>query len=71
MFIVGGIVINGQSPGRFKMPIMPGVDYVGGVAGPTHGGPTGLKWDPKNLEIRTTSVERTLEPLVIQVKMLS
>ncbi len=27
-----------------------------------------LKWDPKNLEIRTMSVERTLEPLVIQVR---
>lgn len=26
-----------------------------------------LKWDPKNLEIKTRSVERTLEPLVIQV----
>ncbi|XP_063372113.1 catenin alpha [Cydia amplana] len=35
--------------------------------------PTGgitLKWDPKNLEIRTTSVERTLEPLVLQVTTL-
>ncbi|XP_028157069.1 catenin alpha isoform X1 [Ostrinia furnacalis] len=29
-----------------------------------------LKWDPKNLEIRTTSVERTLEPLVLQVTTL-
>lgn len=26
-----------------------------------------LKWDPKNLEIRTRTVEKTLEPLVIQV----
>lgn len=26
-----------------------------------------LKWDPKNLEIRTMSVEKTLEPLVVQV----
>jgi len=26
-----------------------------------------LKWDPKNLEIRTHSVEKTLEPLVMQV----
>ena len=26
-----------------------------------------LKWDPKNLEIRTKSVEKTLEPLVTQV----
>jgi len=26
-----------------------------------------LKWDPKNLEIRTMSVEKTLEPLVLQV----
>jgi len=50
------------------MPVMPGpgVDYIGGVPGQAHG-PVGLKWDPKNLEIRTTSVERTLEPLVIQV----
>lgn len=31
------------------------------------GGPVILKWDPKNLEIRTMSVEKTLEPLVIQV----
>lgn len=32
--------------------------------------PTGtltLQWDPKNLEIRTFSVEKTLEPLVMQV----
>ncbi|XP_072947098.1 catenin alpha [Epargyreus clarus] len=33
-------------------------------------GPITLKWDPKNLEIRTTSVERTLEPLVLQVTTL-
>lgn len=46
------------------MPVT-GVDYMG-VPGQVHG-PTALKWDPKNLEIRTTSVERTLEPLVIQV----
>ena len=30
--------------------------------------PITLKWDPKNLEIKTKSVERTLEPLVIQVR---
>ena len=33
-------------------------------------GPLGslqIKWDPKNLEIRTKSVEKTLEPLVTQV----
>lgn len=42
-----------------------GVDYMG-IPGQTQG-PVALKWDPKNLEIRTTSVERTLEPLVIQV----
>lgn len=30
--------------------------------------PITLKWDPKNLEIKTRSVERTLEPLVMQVK---
>ncbi|XP_021961415.1 catenin alpha [Folsomia candida] len=29
-----------------------------------------LKWDPKNLEIRTMSVEKTLEPLVVQVTTL-
>lgn len=51
-----------------KMPVMPvgAVDYIGGVPTQAHG-TVGLKWDPKNLEIRTTSVERTLEPLVIQV----
>lgn len=46
------------------MPVT-GVDYMG-IPGQAHG-PATLKWDPKNLEIRTTSVERTLEPLVIQV----
>lgn len=46
------------------MPV-PGLDYMG-IPAQAHG-PTALKWDPKNLEIRTTSVERTLEPLVIQV----
>lgn len=29
-----------------------------------------LKWDPKNFEIRTMSVEKTLEPLVLQVTTL-
>uniref|UniRef100_A0A646QDC8 Catenin alpha n=1 Tax=Hemiscolopendra marginata TaxID=943146 RepID=A0A646QDC8_9MYRI len=33
-------------------------------------GSVALKWDPKNLEIRTRSVEKTLEPLVIQVTTL-
>lgn len=33
-----------------------------------HFGPITLKWDPKNLEIRTMSVEKTLEPLVLQVR---
>ncbi|CAL4059810.1 unnamed protein product [Meganyctiphanes norvegica] len=33
-------------------------------------GPVVLKWDPKNLEIRTMSVEKTLEPLVLQVTTL-
>lgn len=28
------------------------------------------KWDPKNLEIKTMSVEKTLEPLVLQVTTL-
>lgn len=46
------------------MPV-PGLDYMG-IPTQAHG-PAALKWDPKNLEIRTTSVERTLEPLVIQV----
>ncbi|XP_031842539.1 catenin alpha isoform X2 [Nomia melanderi] len=35
-----------------------------------HFGPITLKWDPKNLEIRTMSVEKTLEPLVLQVTTL-
>ncbi|XP_046385725.1 catenin alpha isoform X1 [Ischnura elegans] len=35
-----------------------------------HFGPIALKWDPKNLEIRTMSVEKTLEPLVLQVTTL-
>ena len=50
------------------MPIMPNsnTDYMG-VTTQNHG-PVALKWDPKNLEIRTTSVERTLEPLVLQVE---
>jgi hypothetical protein len=30
-----------------------------------------IKWDPKNLEIRTKSVEKTLEPLVTQVSYQS
>jgi len=34
-------------------------------------GPISLKWDPKNLEIRTMSVEKTLEPLVLQVKIIN
>ena len=29
-----------------------------------------MKWDPKNLEIRTKSVEKTLEPLVTQVFLI-
>ena len=33
--------------------------------------PVALKWDPKNLEIKTKSVERTLEPLVIQVRTMT
>lgn len=28
-----------------------------------------MKWDPKTLEIRTHSVEKTLEPLVHQVSL--
>ncbi|BFY98742.1 hypothetical protein BsWGS_01782 [Bradybaena similaris] len=35
----------------------------------THGS-LQMKWDPKNLEIRTKSVEKTLEPLVTQVTTL-
>lgn len=35
-----------------------------------HFGPITVKWDPKNLEIRTMSVEKTLEPLVLQVTTL-
>uniref|UniRef100_A0A1L8E3J7 Putative alpha-catenin n=2 Tax=Nyssomyia neivai TaxID=330878 RepID=A0A1L8E3J7_9DIPT len=33
-------------------------------------GSIAMKWDPKNLEIRTMSVEKTLEPLVLQVTTL-
>ncbi|XP_060576597.1 catenin alpha-like [Ruditapes philippinarum] len=33
-------------------------------------GSLNIKWDPKNLEIRTKSVEKTLEPLVTQVTTL-
>lgn len=29
-----------------------------------------VRWDPKNLEIKTKSVEKTLEPLVTQVTTL-
>ena len=29
-----------------------------------------FNWSPKNLEIKTRTVERTLEPLVMQVKKL-
>lgn len=35
-----------------------------------YSGQTVLKWDPKNLKIRTVSVEKTLEPLVLQVTTL-
>ncbi|KAL6262972.1 catenin alpha isoform X1 [Pogonomyrmex barbatus] len=35
-----------------------------------HFGTIAPKWDPKNLEIRTMSVEKTLEPLVLQVTTL-
>ncbi|XKL59113.1 hypothetical protein PGB90_000129 [Kerria lacca] len=35
-----------------------------------HFGTISMKWDPKNLEIRTMSVEKTLEPLVLQVTTL-
>lgn len=36
----------------------------------TSGAVLQIKWDPKNLEIRTKSVEKTLEPLVTQVTTL-
>ena len=32
-------------------------------------GTSNHKWNPKSLEIRTTSVEKTLEPLVMQVML--
>ena len=32
-------------------------------------GSLGIKWDPKNLEIQTKSVGKTLEPLVTQVRL--
>ena len=31
----------------------------------------GMKWNPRNLEIKTRSVERNLEPLVMQVRHYS
>ena len=34
------------------------------------GGNVEFRWDPKNLEIKTRSVEMTLEPLVMQVMVL-
>ena len=33
-------------------------------------GDLSLKWNPKNLEIKTRTVERTLEPLVMQVSKI-
>ena len=42
-----------------------------GVGSPPPMGPLQIKWDPKNLEIRTKSVEKTLEPLVTQVSAKS
>ena len=30
-----------------------------------------VRWDPKNLEIKTKSVEKTLEPLVTQVQFIT
>ena len=41
---------------------------MSGMASPT--GSLQIRWDPKNLEIRTKSVEKTLEPLVTQVGVL-
>lgn len=38
-----------------------------GTMEPPQRGTFHIKWDPKNLEIRTKSVEKTLEPLVTQV----
>lgn len=37
---------------------------------PLNGASMRLRWDPKNLEIKTLSVEKTLEPLVMQVTTL-
>lgn len=46
-------------------------DHHFGAVGVGPGGQQiALKWDPKNLEIRTMSVEKTLEPLVLQVTTL-
>lgn len=66
--ILNFVVVTLEDLVHLTMPVMMpglGVDYMG-IPGQTQG-PVALKWDPKNLEIRTTSVERTLEPLVIQV----
>ena len=42
----------------------------GSSNGYSNGPQVTLKWDPKNLEIKTISVEKTLEPLVMQVTTL-
>ena len=54
------------------------MDYLngysnGGVANggaPTASQSLGMQWNPKHLEIKTRSVEKTLEPLVMQVTTL-
>lgn len=57
-----------QEP-EFQSVLFPSfsVLFLKGMAVDHYGHPMTLKWDPKNLEIRTMSVEKTLEPLVVQV----
>ncbi len=57
-FVDLGIKHNGVHPSEL------GMKHNG-----MHNNPTDLamKWNPRNLEIKTRSVERNLEPLVMQV----
>ncbi|KAI1278083.1 Catenin alpha [Halotydeus destructor] len=63
--LIGSGIINGTANG---------LHGNGTVNGQTNGNgyspQVSLKWDPKNLEIKTISVEKTLEPLVMQVTTL-
>ena len=43
-------------------------DTGGGGGGGGVGSEVSFTWNPKHLEIRTRTVEKTLEPLVMQVR---